>query len=242
MWRQKGAAGKKQRPAVWVTAGVYAQQVKPEKLGLQPRPQVRPAIDRNKNRSSDWDCPRFLFIESSAASQGMLGALLRRPKPPTIAVLPFVGNIFRGAGTRQVWIRVRVEIMGSQNCRIVGKSQPVLFMINPIIFTRTRIILRPRRARLTRPTPRMHGMGLSLGAVCLRLAWLAGWLACAAAACAMATTNQQNTIYHEPAVEALRRVAERDDVAAVVLRVDSGGGDALASCAALIDSQCRPER
>jgi ClpP class serine protease len=58
----------------------------------------------------------------------------------------------------------------------------------------------------------------------------------------MATTNQQNTIYHEPAVEALRRVAERDDVAAVVLRVDSGGGDALASCAALIDSQCRPER
>jgi hypothetical protein len=53
MWRQKGAAGKKQRPAVWVTAGVYAQQVKPEKLGLQPRPQVKPAIDRDKNRSSD---------------------------------------------------------------------------------------------------------------------------------------------------------------------------------------------
>jgi hypothetical protein len=33
---------------------------------------------------------------------------------------------------------VRVEIMGSQKCGIVGKSQPVLIMINPIIFTRTR--------------------------------------------------------------------------------------------------------
>jgi|EP01047_Picozoa_sp_COSAG01_P017724 hypothetical protein len=35
-------------------------------------------------------------------------------------------------------IRVRVEIMVSQKCRIVGKSQSVLMMINPIIFTRTR--------------------------------------------------------------------------------------------------------
>eukprot|EP01047_Picozoa_sp_COSAG01_P007348 COSAG01_NODE_279_length_19520_cov_41.772154_1_plen_45_part_10 len=35
-------------------------------------------------------------------------------------------------------VRVRVEIMGSQKCRNVGKSQPVLTMINPIIFTRTR--------------------------------------------------------------------------------------------------------
>jgi hypothetical protein len=33
---------------------------------------------------------------------------------------------------------VRVEIMGSQKCRIVGKSQPVLMMSNPMIFTRTR--------------------------------------------------------------------------------------------------------
>jgi hypothetical protein len=35
-------------------------------------------------------------------------------------------------------VRVRVEIMGSQKSRIVGKSQSVLMMINPIIFTRTR--------------------------------------------------------------------------------------------------------
>jgi hypothetical protein len=40
-------------------------------------------------------------------------------------------------------IRVRVEIMGSSNCRIVGESQPVLIMINPIIFTRTRMKKRP---------------------------------------------------------------------------------------------------
>jgi hypothetical protein len=29
------------------------------------------------------------------------------------------------------------DIMGSQKCRIVGKSQPALTMINPMIFTRT---------------------------------------------------------------------------------------------------------
>jgi hypothetical protein len=32
--------------------------------------------------------------------------------------------------------RVQVEIMGSQKYGIVGKSQPVLIVINPIIFTR----------------------------------------------------------------------------------------------------------
>jgi hypothetical protein len=31
-------------------------------------------------------------------------------------------------------LRVRVEIMGSYKCRIAGKSQSVLMMINPIIF------------------------------------------------------------------------------------------------------------
>ena len=41
--------------------------------------------------------------------------------------------------THRYDMRVRVEIMGSQNCRIVGKSQSVLVIINPIIFTRTRM-------------------------------------------------------------------------------------------------------
>jgi hypothetical protein len=31
--------------------------------------------------------------------------------------------------------------MGSQKCRIVGKSQPVLIMIDPMISTRTRNLL-----------------------------------------------------------------------------------------------------
>jgi hypothetical protein len=35
-------------------------------------------------------------------------------------------------------IRVRVEIMGSQKCGIVGESQPVLMMIHPVISTRNR--------------------------------------------------------------------------------------------------------
>jgi hypothetical protein len=36
------------------------------------------------------------------------------------------------------YLRVRVERMGWQTCRIVGESQPVLIMISPIISTRTR--------------------------------------------------------------------------------------------------------
>eukprot|EP01047_Picozoa_sp_COSAG01_P011636 COSAG01_NODE_511_length_16061_cov_15.815875_9_plen_43_part_00 len=35
-------------------------------------------------------------------------------------------------------VRVRVEIMGSPKCGIVGKSQSVLVMIDPMIFTRSR--------------------------------------------------------------------------------------------------------
>eukprot|EP01047_Picozoa_sp_COSAG01_P049687 COSAG01_NODE_4948_length_4597_cov_3.418853_8_plen_129_part_00 len=39
---------------------------------------------------------------------------------------------------------MRVEIVGSPTCRIVGKSQSVFMMIHPIIiFTRTRISTRP---------------------------------------------------------------------------------------------------
>jgi hypothetical protein len=48
------------------------------------------------------------------------------------------GNGEHGAGPGHTHLRVRVEIMGSQKCGIVGKSQSVLITINPIIFTRTR--------------------------------------------------------------------------------------------------------
>jgi hypothetical protein len=37
------------------------------------------------------------------------------------------------------YIRVRVEIMGPENYEHAGKSQPVLILIDPIIFTRSRI-------------------------------------------------------------------------------------------------------
>jgi hypothetical protein len=53
-------------------------------------------------------------------------------------------------------IRVRVEIMGSQKCRNVGNSQPVLMMINPIVSTRTRTERSPRSIR-TRSTPPPRG-------------------------------------------------------------------------------------
>ena len=45
------------------------------------------------------------------------------------------------AAHRRPHLRVRGEIMGSQKCRTVGKSQPVLMMIDPIISTRTRIAI-----------------------------------------------------------------------------------------------------
>jgi hypothetical protein len=37
-------------------------------------------------------------------------------------------------------LRVRVEIIGPQTCGIVGRSQPVLMMSNPMIFTRTCVV------------------------------------------------------------------------------------------------------
>jgi hypothetical protein len=38
-------------------------------------------------------------------------------------------------------LRVQVEITGSQKCQIVGKSQSVITMISPMIFTRTRTVV-----------------------------------------------------------------------------------------------------
>jgi hypothetical protein len=51
---------------------------------------------------------------------------------------------------------VRVEILGSQKCRIVGKSQSVLIVINPIIFTHTR---RPHRTYVGAVRCREHRAG-----------------------------------------------------------------------------------
>eukprot|EP01047_Picozoa_sp_COSAG01_P046947 COSAG01_NODE_4444_length_5017_cov_4.901179_4_plen_409_part_00 len=54
--------------------------------------------------------------------------------------------------------RVRGEIMGSQKCRIVGKSQSVIIMTNPIIFTRTR-----RPQDYVEPHLLLHDMYLPAG-------------------------------------------------------------------------------
>jgi hypothetical protein len=64
--------------------------------------------------------------QSQSQSQAPgLGVLAIAQQPPCVVLAGMV--------------RVRVEIMGLQKCRIVGKSEAVLIMINPIIFTRTRI-------------------------------------------------------------------------------------------------------
>eukprot|EP01047_Picozoa_sp_COSAG01_P038146 COSAG01_NODE_3078_length_6628_cov_30.180885_5_plen_154_part_00 len=51
--------------------------------------------------------------------------------PPGRAPLPPQPQVAaaRGAQTIHTHVRVRVEIMGSQKCRIVGESQPALMMI-----------------------------------------------------------------------------------------------------------------
>jgi hypothetical protein len=64
-------------------------------------------------------------------------------------------------------IRVRVEIMGSQKSGIVGKSQPVLMMINPMIFTRTRTSVAQTPVMLTATRSRLHDDCSSAG----RLHW-----------------------------------------------------------------------
>jgi hypothetical protein len=70
------------------------------------------------------------------------------------------------------FFRVWVEIMGSQKCRIVWKSQLVLIMTNPIIFTRTRAVegRRPSHRRLlSGSTPSTEAFARSRGTTDLRM-------------------------------------------------------------------------
>eukprot|EP01047_Picozoa_sp_COSAG01_P027481 COSAG01_NODE_1814_length_9172_cov_220.138212_10_plen_212_part_00 len=69
-------------------------------------------------------CRRKAAVNFSARTSATWETSCRN-RPPPRCMLP------RGG-----WIRVRVEIMGSQKRRIVGKSQSVLMMIDPMIFTR----------------------------------------------------------------------------------------------------------
>eukprot|EP01047_Picozoa_sp_COSAG01_P046991 COSAG01_NODE_4451_length_5007_cov_5.064181_3_plen_173_part_00 len=56
----------------------------------------------------------------------------------TRIIRTMIGGRSHRSNRRPVVARVRVEAMGSQTCRIVGKSQPALLLINPMISTRTR--------------------------------------------------------------------------------------------------------
>eukprot|EP01047_Picozoa_sp_COSAG01_P093188 COSAG01_NODE_24381_length_781_cov_1.016129_2_plen_146_part_01 len=68
----------------------------------------------------------------------LLTTRARRLSLPTTPTSTRGDKTIAGVGSGSRLLRVRVEIMGSQKCRIVGKSQSVLMMIDPIIFTRTR--------------------------------------------------------------------------------------------------------
>jgi hypothetical protein len=71
---------------------------------------------------------------SSSSAHNLSGSGRKR-----CAALPPLQTGLASCGMVRADLRVRVETMGSQKCRIVGKSQSVLIMINPIIFTRTRM-------------------------------------------------------------------------------------------------------
>jgi hypothetical protein len=77
------------------------------------------------------------------------------------------------ADARQVWSRVRVAIMGSQKCRNVGKSQPALIMINPMIFTRTRTPVESHRGRCLVAGGGVDDMSRWLVWDPIRVSWLA---------------------------------------------------------------------
>jgi hypothetical protein len=63
--------------------------------------------------------------------QSLIAGVGRRS---VLIIISVVGRLQRAMDDLLV-VRVRVEIMGSQTCGIVGQSQSVLIMIRPIIFT-----------------------------------------------------------------------------------------------------------
>jgi hypothetical protein len=79
---------------------------------------------------------------SSAAENGARGisSAIARVWAPRWDVEYELGLDVEALLALQQVLRVRVEITGWQKCRVVGKSQPVLMMINAVIFTRTRTL------------------------------------------------------------------------------------------------------
>ena len=93
--------------------------------------------------------PQSLSIEVGPRQAATMSVKLQLARKPgayiwnimlPMIVLASMGYLTSAIHVRTVILtRVRVEIMGPGKYEIVGKSQSVLFMINPIISTRTRI-------------------------------------------------------------------------------------------------------
>jgi hypothetical protein len=112
--------------AVWLTAVLVACLVRIVGAGQDVRvllPQLPHLLDALPLHRLPVPSDRSLHSRPPLLLRLLLSDLL-------LSDLLLIG---RGCG-------VRGEIMRSQECGIVGRSQSVLVMINPIIFTRTRTI------------------------------------------------------------------------------------------------------
>ena len=87
-----------------------------------------------RTRMVYYDADTLYLLDYRTPKDPSIPSQLRLPASIHLRNAEREKNVWSAPGTHQV----RVEIMGSPECRIVGKSQSVLMMINPIIFTRTR--------------------------------------------------------------------------------------------------------
>jgi hypothetical protein len=88
--------------------------------------------------------------EDERGSQRSTNALERRPHTQARV---HTRNSETERNSETANLRVRVEIMGSQKCRHVGKSQSFLVRIDPVIFTHTRTSASSSVSCATKPTP-----------------------------------------------------------------------------------------
>jgi hypothetical protein len=102
----------------------------------------------SSNRRSSYGQNVIMAVGASRVS--------RPPPSPAQLCVDSIVAVPHTAGMAVVWLRM--EIMGSQNYRNVGESQPVLIMIDPIISTRTRTMRSNacEAAREAPPPPPRH--------------------------------------------------------------------------------------
>eukprot|EP01047_Picozoa_sp_COSAG01_P031941 COSAG01_NODE_2290_length_7984_cov_10.803424_1_plen_237_part_00 len=147
-----------------------------QQLAAVPARPFPPSIFLGKNRCGMGKSqPVCTDPKMETAGSRVAGADLR---PVHLRARPEAGGL-RGCGAAATVVRVRVEITGSQQSRTVGRSQPVLGMINPIIFTRTRTHARWRHALATPQTQTAHEDTHTARAPRWRQRWLTrrgGWV------------------------------------------------------------------